>query len=188
MKKASLKWVLSATVAAAMLAACGGGSDPVAVAANSTLATNATSASAVSSVPFSFPAGVAELGTTAATTVTFTSAGATPGFSVTSGGNTATGTTTFGSCIFNIAESSFPSTHPMGKGKTVTVNPCNLSINTTGATANGVATSRSVALLLGAAASAGSSVTVAVNAGGALTLNGKTAGTVTLVLSTGGGS
>jgi hypothetical protein len=55
-----------------------------------------------------------------------------------------------------------------------------MNVNTAGAVANGVATSRSVALVLGAASSAGASVTVGVNAGGQLTLNGNIVATVVL--------
>lgn len=76
----------------------------------------------------------------------------------------------------------------MALGKTVTVNPCDLSVRTSGAVANGQATSRSVALLLGAASSAGATVTVAVSASGQLTLNGNAAGLVQLVPISGGGS
>jgi hypothetical protein len=44
---------------------------------------------------------------------------------------------------------------------------------------------RSVALLLGSAASSGAPVTVDVNPGGQLTINGKAAGTVTIEFVTG---
>jgi hypothetical protein len=75
-------------------------------------------------------------------------------------------------------------------GKTVTVNPCNINVNSKGLAANGQGVSRSIALVLGAAASAGVPVTVGVNPGGQLTLNGREVGTVTLVPVTGttGGS
>ncbi|MEJ8837930.1 hypothetical protein [Ramlibacter sp. AN1133] len=183
-----MKKLLCIAALAVTLAGCGGGGDDqlMVAASNTTLAANATTTSAVVQTPFSFPNGVTGLGTTAATTVTFTTASATPGFSISSGGNTATGTTTFGSCIFAVTASNFPAGHRLALGQTVTVNPCNLNVNTAGAVANGVATSRSVALLLGAAASAGSSVIVAVTAGGALTLNGNNVGTVTLTPLTGG--
>lgn len=182
MKSSNIKLVFSAVAAAALLAACGGGSsDPVLVAnADATVPTNATVASAVAGTAFSFSSGVPALGTTGATTVAFTGTAAAPGFSVGSGGNTATGTAGFGSCIFVVSSSNFPAGHALAAGQTVTVNPCSLNIPTTGAVANGVATSRSVALLLGAAASAGASVVIAVTSGGALTLNGSSVGTVTL--------
>lgn len=176
-----------AAVLCVALAGCGGGGDDevLGVATDTVLAANPTVTSAAVSVPFSFAAGVPEFGTSAATSVTFTGAGATPAFSIASDGNTASGTTEFGSCIFRVTRSSFPAGHALANGQTVTVHPCSLSIATTGAIANGQATSRSVALLLGAAASAGASVTVAVNPSGGLTLNGNIVATVTLTPSTG---
>lgn len=176
-----MKYKLAA-VLCAVLAGCGGGGDPIlGVTADTNVATSATIAGAVANTPFSFDTGVAALGTTGATTVQFTSATATPAFNIASGGNTATGNTTFGSCIFAVTSSSFPAGHSLAVGQTVTVNPCSLSVRTTGAVANGQATSRSVALLLGAASSAGATVTVAVSPSGQLTLNGASAGLVTLV-------
>jgi hypothetical protein len=73
----------------------------------------------------------------------------------------------------------------MRVGQVITVDPCNINVNTKGATANGVATSRAIALVLGAASSSGATITVGVNPGGQLTLNGNLAGTVTLVPVTG---
>jgi hypothetical protein len=186
MKKVSQ--VLLAMAAAAVLSACGGGGDDgvLVASADVSVPVNATATGAVVNTPFTYPSGVSELGTSAATTVTFTNTATTPAFSISSGGSTATGVTTFGSCIFTVSASTFPASHPLAAGKTVTVNPCNLNVAVKGVVANGVATTRSVALLLGAAASTGASVTVAVNAGGQLTLNGASVGTVTLVAATGG--
>ncbi len=182
MKSSNIKLVFSAVAAAALLGACGGGSsDPILVAsADAAVPVNATVVAAVAGTSFAFPSGVPALGTTGETTLAFSGTAASPGFSVGSGGNTASGSAAFGSCIFAVTNSTFPAGHPLATGQTVTVNPCNMSVNTTGAVANGVATSRSVALLLGAASSAGASVVVAVNAGGQLTLNGSSVGTVTL--------
>lgn len=175
---------------AAILSACGGGDDePAMVAANdTTLGVNLAAAQAVAKTPFNFTNGVPALGTTGTTTVTITGTNTTPPFSIVNGSNSATGTMNFGSCIFAVTQSSFPVGHPLATGQTVTVNPCNLNVNTAGAVANGVATTRSVALLLGSAASAGSSVTIAVTAGGALTLNGNAVATITLTPVSGGGS
>jgi hypothetical protein len=172
----------------ALLSACGGGSDdpPLVAASNATLAVNPVAAVAVAQTPFAFPAGVPDLGTTAATTVVFTSTASSPAFSIASGGATATGVTTFGSCVFAITSSTFPAGHRLAQGNVITVNPCNLNVGTAGAQANGVGASRSVALQLGAAASSGASVTVAVNPGGQLTLNGTSVGTVTLTPVSGG--
>ena len=180
-KMLKMKNVALAAISVAALVACGGGTDPVLVAASDTDVSVAPAvAAALVNTPFAFPSGVAALGTTAATTVQFTSTATTPAFSISSGGNTATGTTTFGSCIFVVSNSTFPAGHPLANGQTVTVNPCTVSLKTSGGVANGQATSRSVAMLLGAAASANASVAVAVNAGGQIVLNGATVATITL--------
>src|SRR6185369_326091 len=154
----TLKLVL-ALLASAFLAACGGSDEPAQVAAaDASLAASPTTTAAVANTPFAFPSGVASFGTTATTTVAFTSTATTPAFSIASGGNTATGTTTFGSCIFAVTSSTFPAGSRLAVGQIVTVNPCNINLNTQGQSANGVASTRSVALLLGAAVSSGTSV------------------------------
>lgn len=180
-------FAVAAVATAALLSACGGGGgdQPMVAAENTTLAVNSTVTSAVVQTPFDFPAGVSEFGTTAATSVTFTSTATTPAFTIASGSNTASGTTTFGSCIFAVTASNFPASSPLALGKTVTVQPCNLTVATAGAAANGVAATRAIALVLGAAASANASITVGVNPGGQLTLNGNIVGTVTLTPLTG---
>jgi hypothetical protein len=178
-----------AVFAAASLTACGGGGgEPPAtqvVAADTTIPANGTTTALVTNIPFTFPAGITEFGTTSTTTVAFTDTSTTPAFSIVSGANTATGTTTFGSCHFLVTASTFASTSKLAKGNTVTVDPCNINVNTAGVTANGVAVTRSIALRLGAAVSSGEPVTLNVNPGGQLTINGKSAGTVTLQVVTG---
>ena len=170
--------------AAALLVACGGGGGGTTVnvaTTDTTVPVNATTAAAVANTPFSFPSGVPDLGTSGATTLAFTSTATTPGFSVAADGNTATGTTQFGSCIFVVANSSFPTGHRLATGAQVTVNPCQVRLGTQGAPADSVARSRSAVFVLGAAASTGSNVTISINSGGAVTINGQPAGTVTLV-------
>jgi hypothetical protein len=173
-----------AIFAAASLTACGGGGGepaPVQVAATDvSLPANGTTTAAVTNIPFTFPAGVTEFGTTSTTTVAFTDTSTTPAFSIASAGQTATGTTTFGSCHFLITSSTFPSTSKMAQGNTITVNPCNINVSTKGVAANGIAVDRSIALLLGVAVSAGVPVQLSVNPGGQLTINGKSVGSVTL--------
>lgn len=173
---------IGALCVAALVAGCGGGDGgtPLVAASDTVLATNGTTASAVAQTTFTFNNGVTEFGTNAATDVTFTSASATPAFAISSGGDTATGTTTFGSCDFAVTTSSFPAGHPLAQGNTVIVNPCNLKIGTAGAVANGIATSRSIALVLGAAYSANATIRVGVSASGQLTLNGNLVTTITL--------
>lgn len=183
-----LKFAALAAVSVAALVACGGGgSDPVMVAAGDTTINVAPAvAAAVANTDFTFASGVAALGTTAATTVKFTSTSTTPAFSISSGANTATGTTTFGSCIFVVSNSNFPAGHPLANGQTVTVNPCGIGVNTAGMTANGRATSSRVALVLGSAASTGQSVPVGISSSGQLILNGAGVASITLTPVTGG--
>jgi hypothetical protein len=169
--------------AAATLVACGGGGgDSPATVGASDLSAPATAANvpAVAGTQFSFPGGVPSFGTTAATNVTFTGTAAAPTFAVASGGATATGNLGFGSCIFTVTQSTFAASSPLATGKTVTVNPCNINVGARGVQANSQAAQSSVALLLGAAASAGVPVTIQVNPGGQLTINGVSVGTVTL--------
>jgi hypothetical protein len=158
-------------------------------ATDATVPMNATVTNALVGTTFSFPGGAGALapalanqnlalafaGTATAPTALITITSPTGGAV-----GTATANVSFGSCIFLVSNSSFPAGHSLANGQTITVNPCNLSINTTGAVANGVATSRSVALLLGAAASAKATVIVGVTAGGQITLNGNNVGTVAL--------
>ena len=201
----SAKLVFS-LVAVAALAACGGGSDPAiislndlpAVAITPSTAPVANAALTAVSTGFSFPTGVPVLGTTAPTTVKFTSpaAGATattPTFAITSGTGTATGLTTYGSCIFNVTGSTIPS---IVAPATITVNPCSFDVNTTGKTVQEGATATVNAtsvLVLGTTSSSPASVVVTVtNSGGVntVTVNGASLGTVTGTVVTGatGGS
>jgi hypothetical protein len=185
--KLSLK-LAGMALASVVLAGCGGGgndSPALAATADAALPASSSTAGAVANTSFAFASGVSELGTVAPTTLMFTNTATTPAFSITSGGNTATGTTSFGSCDFKVTASTFPAGSRLSVGQTVIVNPCTLKVGTAGVAANGVAATRSVALLLGASASAGASVTLSVNAGGQLTLNGTSVGTVTLAPVTG---
>lgn len=194
--------LLSSFFLATALVGCGGGGGgsgaaeppPVAVVTQPTVlaATPATTA-AVAEKPFAFPAGVPDLGTTAPTTITFSAPAATTGtgtvtapvFTIASEGYTAKGRTTFGSCVFAITESTFPAGHKMSVGNTITINPCNIRVETTGLAVNAPAQEAAVALVLGAAASSGTPMQVDVNNGDQLTLNGNAAGTVTIVFVTG---
>jgi predicted small lipoprotein YifL len=181
--KKTLASLFAIALAASLTACGGGGSEPApveVVAADTTIPATAATAPAVVNVPFTFAAGVPDFGTTGTTTFAFTSTSTTPAFSIASGGNTATGTTTFGSCHFLVTFSTFPSTSKLALGQTITVDPCNITVNTAGTPANGVAAAHSAALKLGAAVSSGQSITVAVNPGGQLTLNGFFVGIVTL--------
>lgn len=190
---------------AAVLVACGGGSDsPAVVKVSNTdsitaAVTSATVASLVTTTPTvaTFSSGFSGTdGTSAATpvaiagstTVAFTSGGATPAFAITNGGATATGTTTFGSCIFTVTSSTFPPESPLATGKVVKVNPCSLTASTSGINADGTPVVRDVVLVLGTASSAPVKLAVAVTIDGTVLIGTTSLGTVTLTTATGAGS
>lgn len=158
---------------------------PAKVAAgNTTLGANPTVAAAVTAVPFSFPGGAGVLDASVAgqnLTVTFSGTGTTTTAAMQVGTGSITANTTFGSCVFAITQSTFPTGSKLALGQTIVVNPCNVNVNTAGQQANGVAATRSAALVLGTAVSSGQSITVSVDPGGALTLNGRSVGTITVV-------
>ena len=201
------KFALGLTMAAT-LAACGGGggdaapaakvavNDVAAVPISQATATTATAALTAVSTGFSFPTGVPDLGTTGvATTVKFTAptVGTTaPGVSIATGTGTASGTLSFGSCIFNITSSTIPG---IVAPKTITITPCAFDADTGGETITQGATNTfttSSTLVLGTGTtSAPADVTVTVtNANGVntVTVNGGSLGTVTGTVLTGGGS
>ena len=184
---------LSVATVTVVLAACGGGggnpvtSGPLEVATQDTVVNaNSTTVAGLVNVPFNYPSGVPAFGTTGATTLTFTSSGSSPGFTITSGGNTAAGTTAFGSCIFTVKQSTFVAPSPLATGNTITVSPCSVKANTNGETADWVPRDRFVYLLLGAILSDGATEQVSVGRNGEVLINGFALGvTVTVVNVTG---
>ena len=188
--KTNVKLMLVVSAAAAMLAACGGGDDgaPIVAETDAVLAASAPVVVATQGAPFLFPSGVPSLGTTATTTVAFTGTGTTPLFKIEqTGGGSAEGNVTFGSCIFNVVSSTFTPPHPLQQGAQVTVNPCNIVLDTDGQNANGVALSTAMQLQLGAQLSTELGASVAVTASGEVLLNGQSVGTVQVEETTGGG-
>ena len=188
----------------ATLAACGGSSDsPVVNVATSNTTVTATPATAAAATtafvavasptaPVTFSNGFsgtsatgATVAVTGTTTVAFVGGTATaPGFSMTNGGKTATGITTFGSCTFTFASTSpFAADHPWGPGKTLKVDPCSLSIPTAGTVAGSTAT-KTVTLTFGTT-SGTASVPVTVATNGSVSVGGTTVGTVTVGAATG---
>jgi predicted small lipoprotein YifL len=126
----------AAIAAAATLTACGGGGGgtlPDVATQNLSVpidATNGTSvAAAIASQSFDFSTGISDFGTTADTTVTLTNGGT--NFQVASGGKTASGTMSFGSCHFNVTSTTFTS-GPLGTLQTITFNICTLTGFTSG--------------------------------------------------------
>jgi hypothetical protein len=171
--------LIAALVSAFTLAACGGGSNDsteVAAADIEARATPATTAAVVNK-EFEFNA-VPAFGTTATTTLAFTSTATTPAFSIESGGMEATGVTEFGSCIFRVQSSTFPADSPLATGKTVRVDPCEFEVAIEGAPADGSPSQRSITLTLGNRKSAAETVTVTVNPDGTVVINNRNFGTV----------
>lgn len=181
-----------------LLSACGGGggggSGAIVATAPTVAPINASTGpatvSAVTNKPFTFASGVPALGTTKDTTVTFKSGSnaATPEFSIASAEGTASGTTRFGSCIFAVTASTYPASHPLALGKTTTVNPCAININTVGAAADNTSAPRDTSLVLGATPSTPLPVPVSIDQGGNVAIGGTVVGTTPVAPSTGAGS
>ncbi len=185
MMKRSLYAGAVSLCAAAVLVACGGSSEPVQVAAaDLTVNAAATNVAAVAGTAFSFPAGVAAFGTTAATTLTLAApaAGAsTNAFTLTSGTGTATGTTEYGSCIFRVSASTIQG---IAIGQTITVNPCSIKVTTNGLRVDSSSTA-GAQIILGSTTSTPVNVPVAFSRLGNLTIGNTSLGLVSLTPLTG---
>lgn len=176
--------VVAATLLAGIaLVSCGGGGGGggvAGVATNTSINANATALSAVSGETFTFANAPAELGVNGTTTLSFTAASDKPGFKLTNGGNTASGNTTFGSCIFNVTSSTFPAGSKLAVGASIEIAPCEISLATANMPANTTQTV-STTMVLGSATSGAVSSTVTVNpVTGQLSVNGQVVGTVTV--------
>jgi len=167
------------------LTACGGNSDDLndltlVATTNVTAAANANTTSAVVGTGFVFSSGVPELSTASATTVTFTAASdTTPSFKIESTEGTATGTTTFGSCIFTVAASTYPSTHTLGLGAVVRISTCVFDIQSAGVVI-GAAQQIPLQFTLGSAASIPQPLAIQIGTDGQVTLGNRTLGQVTV--------
>lgn len=198
-----------ALAVAALVTACGGGGSsavvptPIVATADTTVAatpataakvTTAFVAAATPAAPIAFSNGFAgtdasgaPVAISGATTVAFTGGSSTaPGFSMTNGGKTATGTTTFGSCTFTFdANSPFPEDHPWAPGKSFKVDPCILKVPTAGVKADGSASNQTLTLTFGTT-SGTTTKTVSVAADGSVSIAGTSVGTVVVAQTTGG--
>ena len=174
----SMKLVLAASAVAALVAC--GGTDPVTVAtSNVTASVSASTVTAISGKSYSFPSGVSELRTTGATAVTInqpTTGAAT--FAVTSPSGSYSGVTSFGSCVFTVTVSTL-ATVPVGT--VLTVNPCNVTVQTAGTQVGNINVNSS--FVLGATTSSATPIPVTVSATGVVTVNGTAIATVTTGLS-----
>lgn len=184
---------LLAILAAAALVACGGGSgdDTTTVAADVPPVainpqTGAVAAQALNAQPISFASGVPSFGTTGqATTLTIT-AGATPTFGVSAGGNTATGTLGFGSCIFTVTASTFTAPHPLQLGASVTVADCAIDLNTANVTAEGGSATVQATVSLNGTVSAPITTTVVIQSNGDVLVGGTKITSASVTQVTGG--
>ena len=186
-------FVLSAVAAAVSLTACGGSDDPVQTATDipavsvspANAATAKAAATALASAPaVTLPALTSKEGTAipAGSTLKFLAAAAgTPatslaGFELTSGGSTAKGTLSAGSCIFTVevAGAGLP------VGTKLTFDPCTIDFNTAGVPTNGTTTNVAVNLSFGGVSVAASGVPVTVtvvNGQAVVSAGGATVGT-----------
>jgi hypothetical protein len=127
--------MVAASTAALVLFACGEKtSEPKTEIATEDAEVQVTAATIpiLYAAPLVFSAGVPELGTTTATTLTFTANdtnAATPVFNVKSGTDSASGVTTFGSCIFTVTRTTYsPPTLQMGAQ--IEIEPCEVNVAT----------------------------------------------------------
>ena len=187
LNKISLALVLAGS---ALLAACGGGGDSTPVrsgtaAADLTASVTASTAPALLDKSFSFQNGVADLGTTSATTLALSGSAAAPDFSLTDGTNKASGVMTYGSCIFTIKQSNFPANFTkLQVGVVTEVKPCDVVVATAGMPTASSSLS-TIKLLLGSSFSLPLGVTVTISDSGLVTISGTLFGTIKLQLATG---
>jgi len=185
--KSYVSLVSSAVVALGLAGCGGGGSDAPAVASSNTaVAASATTTAAVADKSFSFSSGIPALGTTgAATTLSFTSDSK---FAVSSGGSSASGVTTYGSCIFTVTSSTFTAPHPLALGSApVRIDPCQIQLQTSGVT-TGTTTNTNATLLLGTLVSTPVAVPVVISTSGQVSIGNTVLGTVSVSSGTGGTS
>ena len=187
MKKLAL--VLSLVATAASLVACGGGGDstptPTVAASNVTAKVTPTTVGAVTNQSFAFNSGVAQFGTTSATTLAVGSTNGNPTFNVSSSQGTASGNLGFGSCIFTITSSTFPSTSALAVGKVIEIDPCSITVDTAGLSVQAGATAVPVTFTLGTAVSAAQNFTVDILDNGTVVVNGDNVATVQTTSTTG---
>jgi hypothetical protein len=191
LSKTALRFMALVGVMAGMftIVGCGGGEDETQVAAtNTTVPINSNTVKAIDGQTFTLPAGafsgVAALASQS-TSVRFTNtSAATPTATITAANGTATGNTTFGSCIFTITTSTIPG---VTVGQQITVNPCQYNVQTQGVQATGQATTVNILLQLGIVPSAANQASVSIDpTTGVVTVNNVSTGVaVTLVVSTG---
>lgn len=187
--KPSLSLILSATLALGLVGCGGGSSDPLLASSDLKVNADSSTTGAFANQSFAFDSGLAALGTDGvATSLTFTSGSS---FAVSAGGNTASGGTTYGSCIFTVQTTTFTPPHPLGTvGQSVRIDPCQIDIKSRGVAATGVPASVNALLVLGSLASRGVSTSIRITESGQLYVGQALFGSVPVVSPTGatGGS
>ena len=182
------KWTIGLALSAALVGCGGGGEDAVStlpIVAGANLTAPITAANAAALAPagaFTFATGfsgnagavVLPAGTTVALPTATT-------FSIASGGGTATGNTTFGSCICNVTASTVAG---IVAPTAITVDPCTLTVNTQGNVV-GTTNTDAATLTLGGNSSNSVNVSVTVGSDGSVVISGTQVGTVEVVFGTG---
>ncbi len=178
-------------LSAAALVACGSGGGTVAVSpiqvAAAMTPVNATpdNTAGLVGVTVTADSGVAALGTTVPTTITIGGSAAAQTARVATGASAAGGRWTYGSCIFSITQSTFSADHPLALGKTATIEPCTVSVDTAGLVVDTPPAQRTLTLNL-AGRSGTAVVNVNVTPSGAVVVNGGTMANTGIVLRSGG--
>jgi hypothetical protein len=177
--------LIAVSLLCGMLSACGGGGGgdlpPLVGATNLVVPVNARTVPAIAGQVFTIPRGVASFGTSAPTDVTLN----TSTFTISTAGANASGTLTFGSCIFTVTNSTFAADSPLANGKTVTVEPCTYTVATGGLRVDGGEVARAISLNLGNDGSDPAQLLVDIAPNGTVTVNGVAVGTITLTPATG---
>lgn len=182
--KSLWKWAVVSS-ATALLVACGGGgggSDgPISVAVGNPNfvvdGTNGSNAVQAMAQTMTFPNGVPDFGTTSSTTLAVTASPLgtpPPSFVISSGGSTASGDLTFGSCIFTVKSSTFAAGSKLATGAKVTVSNCSLLLNINGAAATGTPVGVTAVLTLNTVSSNPYKITVVITPTGQVMVNGLT--------------
>lgn len=149
---------------------------------NLTVAKSAATISAFTGQTFTIPnagAVIAPAFAGQSVALTFT-AGTTPTATIAVGGTTIQSRVRFGSCIFEVTGVTGANAAGITVGQTITVNPCDLVVNTAGAPANGATVVRNAQVIFGTATSNPVTATVIINPNGTIIIRGPDGGSVTV--------
>lgn len=176
-----------------LLAGCGGGgggddSSPVAQEDLTVKIDPTTGRNTMASIlgqNFEFANGIPALGTTGNTSLKFTGNAAKPDFAITSGANSASGSVTYGSCIFTTSQSTFAAGHPLAVGQVSIVSDCWLKAFVVGRLADAITFDADVAFGLNGVFSKLIKMPTYIRPNGMVFVNGVGIGSVPVVTPTG---